>query len=73
MIYPASILQTEVDAAAVMHLVVVKGTARVTAGGQSLNLDQGLSKVITEKGIVTVENTGNQAIYLIQILNLGIN
>jgi mannose-6-phosphate isomerase-like protein (cupin superfamily) len=73
MIYPASILQTEVDAAAVMHLVVVKGTARVTAGGQSLNLDQGMSTAITEKGMVTVENTGDQPVYLIQVLNLGIN
>jgi hypothetical protein len=41
--------------------------ARVTADGQSLNLEQGMSKVITEKGMLTVENTGDQAIYLIQV------
>ncbi len=73
MIYPASILQTEVDACAIMHLVVVKGTAMVTAGGQSLNLNQGMSTAITEKGMVTVENTGDQAIYLIQVLSLVVD
>jgi mannose-6-phosphate isomerase-like protein (cupin superfamily) len=70
MIYPASNLQTEVDASAVMHLVAVRGTARVTAGGQSFNLDQGMSKVITEKGMVVVENTGDQVIYLIRVMSL---
>jgi mannose-1-phosphate guanylyltransferase/mannose-6-phosphate isomerase len=71
MIYPASNLQTEVDASAVMHLVAVRGTARVSADGPSLNLDQGMSKVITGKSMVTVENTGNQAICLIQVLSKG--
>ena len=73
MIYPASILQTEVDASAVMHLVAVEGTARVSADGQSVNLDQGMSTVITENGMVAVENTGDQAIYLIQVLNQRID
>ncbi|MGD8208573.1 MAG: mannose-1-phosphate guanylyltransferase/mannose-6-phosphate isomerase [Desulfobacterales bacterium] len=73
MIYPASNLQTDVDASAVMHLVAVSGTARVTVDGQSLHLDPGMSKVITQKGLVTVENTGDQAIYLIQVLISGIN
>ena len=31
MIYPASTLQADMDAPAAMHLVVVKGAARVTA------------------------------------------
>ena len=67
MIYPASTLQTEMDAPAAMHLVVVKGAARVTADGQPLNLNQGMSIVITEKGLVSVENTGDQPVYLIQV------
>jgi hypothetical protein len=52
---------------------VVKGAAEVTADGQTLNLNQGMSTVITEKGIVTVENIGDQPIYLIQVLSLGVD
>ncbi len=68
MIYPGSTLQTDMDAPAAMHLVVVKGAARVTADGQPLILNQGMSTAITEKGVVNVENTGDQPIYLIQVL-----
>ena len=79
MIYPGSILQTDMDAFSVMHLVAVKGAARVTAGGSStargssLNLAQGMSIDITEKGVVTVENTGDRPNSLIQILSSGID
>ena len=73
MIYPGSILQTDMDAFSVMHLVAVKGAARVSAGGSSLNLTQGMSIDITEKGLVTVENKGDQPISLIQILSSGID
>jgi mannose-1-phosphate guanylyltransferase/mannose-6-phosphate isomerase len=69
MIYPASTLQTDMDAPAAMHLVVVKGSARVTTDGQTLILNQGMSTAITEKVVVSVENTGNQPIYLIQVLS----
>ncbi len=69
-IYPASTLQADRDTPAAMHLVVVKGTARVTTDGQTLILQQGKSTVITEKGVVTVENTGDQPIYLIQVINV---
>jgi len=69
MIYPASTLQTDMDAPAAMHLVVVKGSARVTTDGQTLILNQGMSTAITKKGDVSVENTGNQPIYLIQVLS----
>jgi mannose-1-phosphate guanylyltransferase/mannose-6-phosphate isomerase len=69
MIYPASTLQIDMDAPAAMHLVVVKGSARVTTDGQTLILDQGMSTTITEKGVVSVENTGDQPIYLIQVLS----
>jgi mannose-1-phosphate guanylyltransferase/mannose-6-phosphate isomerase len=69
MIYPASTLQTDMAAPAAMHLVVVKGSARVTNDGQTLILDQGMSTTITEKGVVSVENTGDQPIFLIQVLS----
>jgi mannose-1-phosphate guanylyltransferase/mannose-6-phosphate isomerase len=68
MIYPASTLQTEMDAPAAMHLVVVKGAAKVTTDGQSLILNQGMSTVISDKGLVSVENTGDQPVYLIEVL-----
>ena len=71
MIYPASTLQTEMNTSAAMHLVVVKGAARVTTDGQSLILNQGMSTAITEKGIVRVENTGDQPIYMIQVMSQG--
>ncbi len=69
MIYSASTLKAENDAPAAMHLVTVKGAARVTADGRSVILNQGMSTVITETGVVSVENTGDQPIYLIQILS----
>ena len=69
MIYPASTLQVDKDALDAMHLVVVKGAARVTADGQPLNLSQGESTVITAKGVVSVENTGDQPVYLIQVMS----
>ena len=68
MIYPGSTLQTDREAPAAMHLVAVKGAARVTADGKSLTLNQGESTAITEKGVVSVENTGDQPIYLIEVL-----
>ena len=71
MIYPASNLQMEMEAPAAMHLVVVEGAARVTTQGQSLILDQGMSTAITEKGLVSVENTGDQPIYLIEVWSQG--
>jgi mannose-1-phosphate guanylyltransferase/mannose-6-phosphate isomerase len=69
MIYSASTLQAENDAPAAMHLVTVKGTARVTADGRSVILNQGMSTVITETGVVSVENTGDQPIHLIEVLS----
>ena len=71
MIYPASSLQTEMDAPAALHLVVVKGAVRVTANERPLNLKQGESTTITEKGVVSVENTGDQPAYLIQVISKG--
>jgi mannose-1-phosphate guanylyltransferase/mannose-1-phosphate guanylyltransferase/mannose-6-phosphate isomerase len=68
MIYPASILQTEMDVSTVMNLVVVKGAARVAIGAESHNLNQGMSTTFSVKGMVTIENTGDQPIYLIQVL-----
>jgi len=68
MIYPESTLQTDMEAPAALHLVVVKGAARVTADGQSLILNQGMSTAISEKGVVSVENTGDQPIYVIEVL-----
>ena len=70
MIYAASTLQTDMDAPAAMHLVVVKGAARITTDGQTLILNQGKSTAITEKGVVTVENTGDQPVHLIQVINV---
>ncbi len=70
MIYAASTLQTDMDAPAAMHLVVVKGAARVTTDGQTLILNQVNSTAITEKGVVTVENTGDQPVHLIQVINV---
>ena len=69
MIYPAATLQTDMEAPTALHLVVVKGAVRVTTDEQSLILNQGMSTAITEKGVVSVENTGDQPIYLIQVLS----
>jgi mannose-1-phosphate guanylyltransferase/mannose-1-phosphate guanylyltransferase/mannose-6-phosphate isomerase len=68
MIYPASILQTEQDAPATLHLVAVKGVAGVQANLREQILNQGESISIAENGVVSIENKGDQSIYLIQVL-----
>jgi mannose-1-phosphate guanylyltransferase len=71
MIYPTSTLQTDMDALAAMHLVVVMGTANVTAEGQTLILNQGMSAAITEKGDVNIENAGDAPAYLVQVVSMN--
>ena len=69
MIYPASTLQVDLDGSSAMHLIAVKGAAIVTVDGQALLLNQGMSTAITEQGGVSVENTGVEPVYLIQVLS----
>ena len=57
------------DTSAAMHLIAVKGAATVTVDGQALLLDQGMSTAITEKGGASVENTGDEPVFLIQVLS----
>ena len=67
-IYPASTLQTDMNGSAAMNLVVAKGTAVVTAAGQTLFLSRGKSTTITEKGVVSIENKEDLPLSLIQIM-----
>ena len=69
MIYPASTLPVDMDTSAAMHLIAVKGAATMTVDGQALLLDQGMSTAITEKGGGSVENTGDEPVFLIQVLS----
>ena len=69
MIYPASTLQTDLDGSATMNLVAISGTARVTVGGQSINLSQGKSTTIAEKGDISIENAGGESFSVIQIVS----
>jgi mannose-1-phosphate guanylyltransferase/mannose-6-phosphate isomerase len=70
MIYPASTLPVDMDALVAMHLIAVQGAATVTADGQTHLLNQGESTAITEKGVVSVENTGDRPIFLIEVLSM---
>jgi len=68
LIYPASILEAEVAPDAPMHLIAVKGPARVDAGGKSQSLKPGKSLTVSTPGTVNIENRSDEPIYLIQVL-----
>ena len=68
-IYPNSSLQMDLEASTVMHLIVVKGSTLVAVNGRVLTLNSGMPTTITEKGLVRVENKGDQAVLLIQIVS----
>ena len=67
LIYPSSTLQVEVAAAVAMHLVVVKGPARIDANGKTQRLNQGKALTVSSPGVVSIENKSQEPIYLIQI------
>jgi mannose-1-phosphate guanylyltransferase/mannose-6-phosphate isomerase len=68
LVYPKSCLEAEMDAAASMHLVVVKGSARVGANGKTQKLNQGKSLTISKPGTVSIENKSKESVFLIQVL-----
>ncbi|MGD8294105.1 MAG: sugar phosphate nucleotidyltransferase, partial [Desulfobacterales bacterium] len=68
-IYPNSSLQVDLKASKAMHLIAVKGTILVGVNGRALTLNSGMPFTITEKGRVRVENKGDQAVILIQVVS----
>ena len=69
-IYSTSSLQTDLEGHAAMNLVVVEGTARITIDGQAHILGPGKSATITDKETLSIENTGNQPLTVIQVLSV---
>jgi mannose-6-phosphate isomerase-like protein (cupin superfamily) len=67
LVYPSSTLQTEVAAGASMHLIVVKGPARVDANGKTHSLNQGQNLTVSTPGVVSIENKSEEPIYLVQV------
>jgi len=67
LVYPSSTLQTEVAAGASMHLMVVKGSARIDANGKKQNLMQGKALTVSKPGPISIENKSEEPIYLIQV------
>jgi hypothetical protein len=70
-IYPAAKLRTRLDAPAIVHLVAVSGVAQIEANQCKPILNQGESITIAEKGLVSIENKGDQPICLIQVQIAG--
>jgi len=67
LVYPSSTLQAEVAAGASMHLMVVKGSARIDANGKKQNLMQGKALTVSKPGPISIENKSEEPIYLIQV------
>ena len=67
-VYPASSLQTDWQSFDAMHLVALKGVAKVKTDIKEMSLNQGESVLISEKGIVNIENRGDGLLNIIQIL-----
>jgi mannose-6-phosphate isomerase-like protein (cupin superfamily) len=70
-VYPSSTLQAEVAVEAAMHLMVVKGPARIDANGKKKSYKQGKALTVSAPGIVSIENPSEESIYLIQV-QLGV-
>jgi mannose-1-phosphate guanylyltransferase/mannose-6-phosphate isomerase len=68
LIYPASTLEAEVTPDAAMHLIAVKGSARVDASGKPQSLNPGKSLTVSTPGTVNIENRSDEPVYLIQVL-----
>ncbi|MBW2440781.1 MAG: mannose-1-phosphate guanylyltransferase/mannose-6-phosphate isomerase [Deltaproteobacteria bacterium] len=68
LVYPQSTLQAEMDTAASMHLIVVKGSASVGFGGQTQNLCQGRALTVSKPGPVDIANKSEEPIGLIQVM-----
>ena len=67
LIYPSATLETEVAPAACMHLIMVRGQARVDGHGKAQSLSQGQNLTVSAPGAVGIENRSDEPIYLIQV------
>ncbi len=67
LVYPSSSLQAEMAAGACMHLILVKGSARIDADGQTQNLSRGKALSLSTPGVVGIENISEAPIELIQV------
>jgi len=56
-----------VAAGASMHLMVVKGSARIDANGEKKSYTQGKALTVSVPGMVSIENNSEEPIYLIQV------
>ncbi|MFC1816384.1 mannose-1-phosphate guanylyltransferase/mannose-6-phosphate isomerase [Thermodesulfobacteriota bacterium] len=66
-LYPASVFESKRDAAAIINLFLMKGSVRVTTKKGSRLLQKGQSTAISEKGLVKIENRGEETAYITQV------
>jgi mannose-1-phosphate guanylyltransferase/mannose-6-phosphate isomerase len=66
-VYPESVLLLPDDYDRVLHLFVVQGEAKVSTASKKQSLRSGDSFTWREAGQVSIENTGREELYLIQL------
>jgi mannose-1-phosphate guanylyltransferase/mannose-6-phosphate isomerase len=64
---PAAVIQADLDAAGILHLLVLKGEACVQSGGCKYCLHVGESTTVSGDAGVSIENSGDQPLYLLQV------
>ena len=66
-VYPAAVIQAELAAADRLHLVVLKGEACVRSGLHKYCLHVGESTTVSGDAGLSIENSGDQPLYLLQV------
>jgi mannose-1-phosphate guanylyltransferase/mannose-1-phosphate guanylyltransferase/mannose-6-phosphate isomerase len=66
-VYSNCVLKLPAEADTAVHLFVIKGQAKVSAGSQDKTLYSGDAITLTAKGQVRIENTGKQKLDMIQV------
>jgi mannose-6-phosphate isomerase-like protein (cupin superfamily) len=64
-IYPGSEVETQTDVSTRKHLVVMRGTAKMTLDNQSRRLNIGESVRLSENQRVILENAGKEPLHIL--------
>lgn len=66
-IYPGAVCKIKTDAETIKHLVVVEGVAKSTMNAQHMILNKGQYVMLSENQEITLQNTGDKALIVINV------
>jgi mannose-6-phosphate isomerase-like protein (cupin superfamily) len=66
-VYPAAAIRADLEPAEILHLVVLKGEACIYSGGRKYYLHVGDSTTLSADTGLSIANSGDQLLYLLQV------